>query len=94
MVILASFEQHPWMRSLAAITLTIGAAYTLWLVKRAIWGDVGNAHVAELKDMNPREAIVLGVSPPACCRSASRRPLTHLMEPFAQLASQLAATKL
>ena len=52
MVILASFQQHPLIAFGAATTLIIGAAYTLWLVKRVIFGEVGNAHVAELKDIN------------------------------------------
>jgi len=38
-----------------------GAAYTLWMYKRVIFGDVGNKHVAELKDANPRELLVLGL---------------------------------
>jgi NADH-quinone oxidoreductase subunit M len=41
------------------LTLILGAAYTLWLVKRVIWGDVGNDGVASLKDLNAREFIVL-----------------------------------
>ena len=49
------------MRSLAALTLILGAGYTLWLVKRVIWGDVGNDGVASLKDLNAREFLVLGV---------------------------------
>ena len=61
MVILASFQKHPLIAFAAATTLIVGAAYTLWLVKRVIFGEVGNAHVAELEDINAREAIVLGV---------------------------------
>ena len=61
MVILASFQKHPLIAFAAATTLIIGAGYTLWLVKRVICGEVGNAHVAELKDINGREALVLGV---------------------------------
>ena len=44
-----------------ATTLILGAAYTLWLVKRVIFGKVGNHHVAEMKDLNGREFLVLGV---------------------------------
>ena len=43
-----------------AFTLIIGAAYTLWLVKRVIFGGRGNDHVANLKDIDAREALVLG----------------------------------
>jgi NADH-quinone oxidoreductase subunit M len=96
MVILASFQQHPLLAFAAATTLITGAAYTLWLAKRVIWGEVGNAHVAELKDMSPREWIVLGVfAAGVLLVGIWPKPLTDLMEPsIAQLASQLAATKL
>jgi NADH-quinone oxidoreductase subunit M len=96
MVILASFQLHPLMAFFAATTLVIGAAYTLWLVKRVILGDVANAHVAELKDVSLREALVLGGF--AVCVLALGvypKPLTDLMEPsIAQLAMQLANSKL
>ncbi len=61
LVILASFRADFWYAFLAAITLILGAAYTLWLVKRVIFGPVGNEHVAALKDVNGREFFVLGV---------------------------------
>ena len=96
MVILASFQQHPLIAFFAATTLVIGAAYTLWLVKRVILGDVANAHVAELQDVSLREAVVLGGF--AVCVLALGvypKPLTDLMEPsIAQLAMQLANSKL
>ncbi|HVF33721.1 MAG TPA: NADH-quinone oxidoreductase subunit M, partial [Candidatus Saccharimonadia bacterium] len=60
MVLLASFQANPWLAAVAGLTLVIGAAYTLWLVKRVLFGEVANDHVAQLKDLNPREAIVLG----------------------------------
>ncbi len=96
MVILASFQQHPLLAFAAATTLITGAAYTLWLVKRVIWGEVGNAHVAQLEDINPREALVLGVyAAGVLLIGLWPRPLTDLMEPsIAQLASQLMMTKL
>ncbi len=43
------------------MTLILGAAYTLWMVKRVIFGPVANSHVAELTDLNGREFLVLGV---------------------------------
>jgi NADH-quinone oxidoreductase subunit M len=60
MVILASFRADFWYAFLAATTLIIGAAYTLWMVKRVVFGEVTNHHVAELQDINRREALVLG----------------------------------
>jgi NADH-quinone oxidoreductase subunit M len=41
--------------------MVLGAAYTLWLVKRVIFGEVANAKVAALKDINGREFLVLSV---------------------------------
>jgi len=60
MVILSAFKANFWYAFLAASILIFGAAYTLWLVKRVIFGDIANKNVAELKDLNSRELIVLG----------------------------------
>ena len=96
MVILASFQKHPLIAFAAATALVIGAAYNLWLVKRVIWGEVGNAHVAELEDINPREAFVLGVfAVGVLLLGVWPKPLTDLMEPsIANLAMQIATSKL
>ena len=96
MVILAAFQQNPLVAFAAAFTLIIGAGYTLWLTKRVIWGETGNAHVAELEDINLREWVVLGVfAIGVLVLGVWPKPLTDLMEPsIAQLAGQLAATKL
>jgi len=61
MVILASFKANFWIAFLAATTLIVGAAYTLWLVKRVIFGEVANENVAKLKDINKREFFVLSL---------------------------------
>src|SRR6187551_372171 len=61
LVVLAAFKANFWYAALAATTLILGAAYTLWLVKRVIFGPVANHHVAELTDVNGREFLVLGV---------------------------------
>ncbi|MCZ6809970.1 MAG: NADH-quinone oxidoreductase subunit M [Proteobacteria bacterium] len=61
MVIIASFKANFWFAVLAASILVLGAAYTLWMIKRVIYGDVANDDVAELKDLNQREYIVLGL---------------------------------
>ena len=60
MVILAAFQANFWLAFLAALTLILGAAYSLWLVKRVIFGAVGSQDVAMLEDINGREALVLG----------------------------------
>jgi len=96
MVILASFQKHPYIAVVAALTLIIGAGYTLWLVKRVLYGEVANSHVAELKDINWREALVLGVfAAGTLAIGVYPKPLTDLLEPsIAQLAMQLATSKL
>jgi NADH-quinone oxidoreductase subunit M len=50
-----------WYAALAATTLIFGAAYTLWMYKRVVFGAVANAHVEGLVDVNGREIFVLGV---------------------------------
>jgi NADH-quinone oxidoreductase subunit M len=61
LVILASFKANVWYAFLAGTTLILGAAYTLWLVKRVIFGEIANDKVAALTDVNGREFLVLGV---------------------------------
>jgi NADH-quinone oxidoreductase subunit M len=61
MVIIASFKANFWFAFLAATTLVLGAAYTLWMVKRVIYGEVANDNVASLQGLNSREFIVLGI---------------------------------
>jgi len=61
MVILGAMKMSFWIAFVAATTLIFGAAYTLWMYKRVIFGDVGNAHVAELQDIGARETLFLGL---------------------------------
>ena len=60
-VIMGAVKANFWYAFLAAATLIFGAAYTLWMVKRVVFGAVTNHHVAELKDINLREKLVLGI---------------------------------
>ncbi|MBD3611580.1 MAG: NADH-quinone oxidoreductase subunit M [Hydrogenovibrio crunogenus] len=59
MVILASFKANVWYGIVAASTLIIGAAYTLWMVKRVFFGAVANDNVGSLKDLNKREFAIM-----------------------------------
>jgi NADH-quinone oxidoreductase subunit M len=59
MVVLGAVQVNFWWAALAATTLIFGAAYTLWMYKRVIFGPVGNEHVAALTDLNSREFTVL-----------------------------------
>lgn len=61
MVIIASFKANFWFAFLAATTLILGAAYTLWMVKRVIFGEITNANVANLADIDRREFIMLAL---------------------------------
>jgi NADH-quinone oxidoreductase subunit M len=61
LVILSSFKANFWYAFIAATIMILGAAYTLWLVKRVIFGPVANDNVAKLTDLNGREFLVLGV---------------------------------
>ncbi len=61
MVILSSFKANFWFAFLAALTLILGAAYTLWMVKRVVFGPVANDNVAGLQDIGNREFLVLGI---------------------------------
>jgi NADH-quinone oxidoreductase subunit M len=60
MVIMGAMKANFWVALVAATTLVWGAAYTLWMYKRVIFGPVANPRVAALKDLNPRETLVLG----------------------------------
>jgi NADH-quinone oxidoreductase subunit M len=59
LVVLGTIKVSFWWAFLAATTLIFGAAYTLWMVKRVIYGAVGNENVAALKDVNARELAFL-----------------------------------
>jgi NADH-quinone oxidoreductase subunit M len=61
MVILGAVKHDFWIGAAAATTLILGAAYTLWMFKRVVFGAVANHHVAELTDIGMREFIVLGL---------------------------------
>ena len=61
MVILGAAQANIWYAVLAATTLIVGAAYTLWMVKRVFWGGITNPDVATLSDINGREFSILAV---------------------------------
>ena len=59
LVIVTAFKANFWYAFFASVTLIVGAAYTLWMYKRVIFGEVANAHVAELQDIDGRERLIL-----------------------------------
>ena len=96
MVVLGAIQFNFWTGFAAATTLILGAAYTLWMYKRVVFGDVANSHVAELSDINAREMLILGVL--AICTLAMGiwpQPVTEIMHATVnQLLDHVAAGKL
>ena len=62
LVTLAAMKVNFWYAALAGTTLVFGAAYTLWMYKRVVFGPVANHHVAGLKDIGAREGLVLALA--------------------------------
>ena len=61
MVILGAVQANIWYAVLATTTLIVGAAYTLWMVKRVFWGAITNPDVETLNDINGREFSILAI---------------------------------
>ncbi len=96
LVILASFRANAWYAFLAGTTLVLSAAYSLWLVKRVIFGEIANDKVRALKDLNGREFLVLGVLAVAVLLvGVWPAPLLDVMRATTQhLAQQLLVSKI
>lgn len=61
MVIMGAIQTNFWIGALAATTLIFGAAYTLWMYKRVLFGAVANPEVEKLQDVSKREFLILAV---------------------------------
>jgi NADH-quinone oxidoreductase subunit M len=96
MVILSAVKVNFWVGALAATTLIFGAAYTLWMVKRVYFGDVANADVKALTDVDRREFWMLGVLAVAVLwLGLHPKPVTDAMNPaVTELLRHVAASKL
>jgi NADH-quinone oxidoreductase subunit M len=96
MVILSSFTANPWIALFAAYSLIIGAGYTLWLIKRIVWGTAPTQEAAAMPEINTREGLVLGAFALAVlAMGVYPWPLMHLMDSsVAQLVTHLMASKL
>jgi len=96
LVIIASFRASFWYSALAAVTLILSSGYTLWLVKRVVFGPVTSPRVAALQDLNGREYLVLGALAVAVLLvGVWPAPLLKVMQPTVHhLVSQAVATKL
>ena len=95
-VVLGTIKVSFWYTFLAATTLIFGAAYTLWMVKRVVYGEVANEHVAHLQDVGRREIVflvLLAVS--VLVMGLYPKPLADLMNPSIQeLLRHVAQSKL
>lgn len=61
LVVMGAVKTNFWIACGAGVSLILGASYTLWMIKRVLYGPVGNEHVAALKDINARECLFLAI---------------------------------
>ena len=96
MVIMAATQVNFWIAFVAATTLIFGAAYTLWMYKRVVFGVVTNPHVEEMTDINAREILLLGVLAAAVlAMGLYPKPFTDVMhQSVVDLLAHVAQSKL
>ena len=96
LVILGTFSVNAWYAAIAALTLIVGAAYTLWMVKRVVFGAIQNPKVAELKDLDRREfGVLLLVALGVLIIGVWPAPLLEVMDASVdQLLAHIAVSKL
>ncbi|MDX2315685.1 MAG: proton-conducting transporter membrane subunit, partial [Gammaproteobacteria bacterium] len=96
MVILSSFKSSFWIAFLAGTTLILGAAYSLWMYKRVIYGAVTNEQVEKLEDIGVRETVILAsLAVAVLLLGIWPAPLLDVMGATVEhLLQQMAATKL
>ena len=80
MVIMAAIKVNFWYAFFAATTLVFGAAYTLWMYKRVVFGAVASPGVEGLKDVTGREILILAILATAVLwMGVYPLPLTEMM---------------
>jgi NADH-quinone oxidoreductase subunit M len=95
MVVLGAIKFNFWVGFAAATTLVLGAAYTLWMYKRVVFGAVANDHVAKLTDIGTREILVLGLlAVSVLAMGLYPYPLTDVMHTSVERLLQHTASKL
>ncbi|MEP6608444.1 MAG: NADH-quinone oxidoreductase subunit M [Burkholderiaceae bacterium] len=96
MVILGAVQYNFWIALAAGTTLVLGAAYSLWMYKRVIFGEAANQRVAQLSDVNARELAILAMlAATVLWMGLYPRPMTNLMDAsVAQLLKHVSASKL
>ncbi|MFO0010816.1 MAG: NADH-quinone oxidoreductase subunit M, partial [Betaproteobacteria bacterium] len=95
-VILGAVKYNFWIGAIAATTLILGAAYSLWMYKRVIFGDIANERVRELTDIDGREALALALLAALVLgMGLYPKPFTDLMHvSVAELLQHVAQSKL
>ena len=96
MVILGAVKFNFWIGFASATALIFGAAYTLWMFKRVYLGPVTNDDVKDLRDINSREFVMLGLLAAAVLyMGIYPKPFTDVMNTsVANLLKHVAASKL
>jgi NADH-quinone oxidoreductase subunit M len=96
MVILGAVKYNFWVAFAAASTLVFGAAYSLWMYKRVVFGETANPRVAALVDVNRRELLILMLlAAPVLWIGVYPKPVTDLIDvSVAQLLEHVAHSKL
>jgi NADH-quinone oxidoreductase subunit M len=96
MVLMGAMKANFWLALFAGTTLISGAAYTLWMYKRVMFGPVANAHVAALTDLNAKEATVLfALAAAVLLMGVYPLPFTEVMHSsVAELLRHVAAPKI
>jgi len=96
LVILGTFSVNAWYAAIAALTLIVGAAYTLWMVKRVVFGEIKNPKVRELQDLDGREfGVLLGMALGVLIIGIWPAPLLDVMRVSVdQLLTHLSVSKL
>jgi NADH-quinone oxidoreductase subunit M len=96
MVILGAVKANFWLGFAASTALILGAAYTLWMVKRVYFGAVANDHVAKLVDINKREFLMLALLAAAVLwMGVHPKPFTDVMQvSVSELLRHVAVSKL
>jgi NADH-quinone oxidoreductase subunit M len=96
MVVMGAMKVNFFYAAAAGLTLIFGAAYTLWMYKRVVFGVVANDHVAKLQDIGSREVLVLALAAAAVLAlGIYPLPLTEMMHiSVNELLGQVAKSKL
>jgi NADH-quinone oxidoreductase subunit M len=79
LVIMGTMHVNFWYTAIAATTLLFGAAYTLWMYKRVVFGAVANGQVGALEDIGAREILILALA------AAAVLGMGIYPQPFAQV---------